>query len=134
LIWHLLISPHLSLHTAEVKSLGEAVYRVRLVVQNDGWLPTYVTKNALKRKVVRAVVCEIDLPDGAALQSGKLRDEVGQLEGRAYKPSAPSRYATDATDDRVKIEWIVHAPQGGSVKLVARHERAGVVRTELALA
>jgi fatty acid-binding protein DegV len=29
--------------------------------------------------------------------------------------------------------WIVHAPKGGKVKVVARHERAGVVRTELEL-
>jgi len=33
----------------------------------------------------------------------------------------------------LKVEWIVHAPKGGKVKVVARHERAGTVRTELEL-
>ena len=33
----------------------------------------------------------------------------------------------------ISIEWIVHAPKGGKVKVIARHERAGVVRTELEL-
>ena len=133
LIWHLLISPQLSLHTAEARALGEGVYLVRLAVQNEGWLPTYITKNALARKVVRGIICEIDLPDGATLQSGKVRQDLGQLEGRAYKPAAPTRYARDFTDDRALVEWVVHAPQGGTVKLIAKHDRAGVVRADLAL-
>jgi hypothetical protein len=37
------------------------------------------------------------------------------------------------TDDRLKVEWVVHAPNGGKIKLVARHDRAGTVRTELEL-
>jgi hypothetical protein len=53
------------------------------------------------------------------------------LEGRAYKPSFLE--AEDATDDRGKVEWVVHAPDGGTVKLIARHERAGVAAAEVEL-
>ena len=42
-------------------------WRVRLVVQNTGWLPSYVSKRALERKVVRGVIAEIALPAGATL-------------------------------------------------------------------
>jgi len=41
--------------------------------------------------------------------------------------------SSDSTKDRVKVDWIVHAPKGGKVKLVARHQRAGTVRTEVEL-
>jgi len=91
-----------------------------------------VTKKAVEKKVSRGVICEIELPGGASLQSGKLREELVQLEGRAYK-SAFSDSFEGGTDDRLKVEWVVHAPRGGSVKLVARHERAGVVRAEVEL-
>jgi murein tripeptide amidase MpaA len=131
LVWHLLISPRLEVYESGVKSLGEGAYRVQVVVQNTGWLPSYVTKKALEKKVVRGLVCEIELPDGATLETGKAREELGQLEGRAYKPAAPD--ASDATEDRIKVEWVVRAPQGGTVKVVARHERAGTVVTELDL-
>jgi len=134
LLWHLLISPRLVLHEAGVTALGDQNYRVRLVLKNEGWLPSYITKHALKRQAVRGVVCELTLPEGASLRSGHLREILGQLEGRAYKPSAPSRWASDSTDDRVKVEWVIHAPQGGTVQLRARHERAGVLRAELSLA
>ncbi len=72
-------------------------------------------------------------PEGAKLAHGQTtRGSQGQLEGRAYKPSAISGWTADPTDDRAKVEWVVHAPQGGTVRLIARHERAGVVRVEAA--
>ena len=131
-LWHLLISPKLVLRQQELKSLGPDTYRVRMVVENTGWLPTYVTKKALEKKGSRGVICEIELPDGATLQSGKLREELAQLEGRAYKSAFADSWE-GSTDDRLKVEWVVYAPQGGKVKLVARHDRAGTVRTELEL-
>lgn len=133
LVWHLLISPKLEVYEAKATPLGDHLYQVRLVVQNTGWLPTYITKKALEKKVVRGVIAEIELPEGATLRTGKPREELGQLEGRAYKPSAISGWTADPTDDRAKIEWVVHAPKGGAVRLTARHERAGVVRVELSL-
>jgi murein tripeptide amidase MpaA len=133
LVWHLLISPKLELYEAKATPLGEGLYQVRLVVQNSGWLPTYITKKALEKKVVRGVVAEIELPEGATLRTGKPREELGQLEGRAYKPSTPTTWHADPTDDRAKVEWVVHAPTGGTVKITARHERAGVVRVALEL-
>lgn len=131
LVWCSLISPRLELLEASAKALGKDTYRLRLVVQNAGWLPSYVTKKALERKLTRGVVCEIELPEGATLQTGKLRDAFDQLEGRAYKGAFPDY--DDETQDRLKVEWVVLAPEGGSVKLTARHERAGVVRAEVTL-
>ena len=132
LIWHLLISPRLECYDASAIRIGAGVYRVRLVVHNTGWLPTYVTKKALEKQVVRGVITEITLPPGVTLAGGRLRQEHGQLEGRAYKRAA-SFMPDDSTNDRLKTEWIVHAPAGSHVDVVARHERAGVVRAVVAL-
>jgi hypothetical protein len=65
---------------------------------------------------------------------GEPREELGQLEGRAYKASAPTPWQQrDATQERGKVEWVVQAIAGSTVELLARHERAGVVRTEVVL-
>jgi murein tripeptide amidase MpaA len=132
-VYHALLSPRLEIHSAEAEPLGEGAYLVRLVVDNTGWLPTYVTKRAVERKVVREVVAEIVLPEGAALEQGKRRVEIGQLEGRAYKPSSPYGWAADPTAERAKAEWVVRAPAGTKLTLIARHERAGLARAELTL-
>ncbi|MBD2500394.1 M14 family metallopeptidase [Anabaena azotica] len=133
LVWHLLISPRLEIYDASFQSLGNDLYRVQLVVQNTGWLPSYVTQKALEKKLVRGCIFEIELPAGASLAVGKAQEEVGQLEGRAYKSSTPTRRQSDSTSDRTKVEWVVRAPSGTTVQLLARHQRAGVVRTELTL-
>src|SRR5512137_1182310 len=48
-----LVSPRLELRAAEVTRAGADTWRVRLVVQNSGWLPSYVSKMAMKHKVLR---------------------------------------------------------------------------------
>jgi murein tripeptide amidase MpaA len=133
LVWHLLISPQLEIYEASAHRLSDDVYRVRLVVENIGWLPTYITQKALEQKLVQGCICEIELPPGATLEMGKPREELGQLEGRAYKPSAPARHQRDPTQERMKVEWLVKTSTGGTVQLSARHERAGVVRVQVTL-
>ncbi|MEP7275978.1 MAG: M14 family metallopeptidase [Betaproteobacteria bacterium] len=134
LIWQALISPKLERVHAGAEQLADELWKVTLVVQNAGWLPAYVSKRALARKAVRGVVAEIELPAGASLASGKLREEKGQLEGRANKHTGVSFWPDyHVTDDRMKIEWVVQAPRGTTVRVIARHARAGVVRADIAL-
>lgn len=134
-IWHVLIAPELALHSAAAEALGDGTWRVRFVVQNRGYLPTNVTQKALDRKAVRPVEAEIELGEGAELVGNEPRKELGQLAGRVLKQSMLGGFgaAQDATADRAKAEWVVRAPAGTKVSLVARHARAGVVRTEVTL-
>ena len=129
LIWQALISPKLELVHAGAESVGGGNYKITLVVQNTGWLPSYVTKRALERKVVRGLIAEIALPAGATLVQGTPRVDAGQLEGKAYKHTGVSFWPEhNVTDDRVKVEWIVKGKSGDTVDITARHERAGTLR------
>jgi murein tripeptide amidase MpaA len=133
LVWHALISPKLEMSSLESTPLGDGAYRIRMVVDNTGWLPTYVTKKAIERKTCRPVIAEIELPEGAELATGLKRSEVGQLEGRAYKGVGAFGWTADPTAERVKVEWVVRGKAGDTVKVTARHERAGTVRGEVKL-
>jgi hypothetical protein len=126
--------PKLEVFRAEAQALGNGVWKVRMAVHNTGFLPTYVTKRALERKVTRGVVYEISLPAGAELAGGKARVEGAQLEGRASKPSLQAFLpAQDLTGDRGQCEWTVRATPGTVVRVVARHDRAGRVEADIAL-
>jgi len=133
--------PKLELLRTEVRALGPDTWRVRLAVANSGWLPSYISKRALERKVVRGVMFEIHLPSvsgspdpAVSLVSGKPRYEGPQLEGHAPKESLLGRHgAHNATPDRAVGEWVVRAPQGTRLALTARSDRAGIVRAEVSL-
>jgi len=132
LISNTMISPKLELVEAKSEQAGADTYRITLAVQNTGYLPSYVSKRALARKQSRGVVADISLPGGAELVSGKARQMLGELEGRAYKHTLMSFWTdTSPTADRVVCEWVVKGK--GEVNIVARHEKAGAVRTTLVL-
>ena len=134
LLWQALISPKLELVHAGAEATGGGHYKVTFVVQNTGWLPSYLSKRALARKIVRGVTAEVALPTGATLLQGKPILDVGQLEGRAYKHTGISFWGDpNLTEDRVKIEWVVRGSPGDVLRLTARHDRAGVVRADVTL-
>ena len=134
LIWNALTSPKLEILEAKAERISGDTFRIRLALENTGWLPTYVSKQALKHKSSRGIVAEIALPPGAELVSGDPRQLAGDLEGRAYKHTLMSFWTdTTPTADRKKVEWVVRAEQGGVVTLVAKHERAGTVRVAVTL-
>src|SRR5205085_11178417 len=134
-IWHLLISPLLRLRSTEVEALGDGAWRVRVVVENTGWLPTNVTEKALERKAVRPIEARLTAPDGVSVV-GDDKVELGQLGGRVGKHSMLGGFGgtTDPTVDRAKAEWIVRARAGATVDVEVWSQRAGVVRATVELA
>jgi len=128
-----LVSPRLELRSFEAEPVGDGAHRLRAIVENSGWLPTNLTQKALDRKAVKPVEVELELPDGARVVTGTQREEIGQLSGRVEVRSVNWWRADLSTSDRAKVEWVVEAPAGSRVGIVARHERAGTARAELVL-
>ena len=133
-LFHLLISPRLEVKSLDVEPVGEGAHKVRLVLQNSGWLPTNVTEKAVERKAVRPLEVELTLPEGAELVSGELKVEAGQLQGRVHKRSALWWGTDDSTGDLTKLEWVIRAPAGGELGIEARHQRAGTIRRVVSFA
>jgi murein tripeptide amidase MpaA len=129
-----LISPRLAVRSLTSEPVGSGAHRVRLVVQNTGWLPTNVSQKAVDRKVVRPLEVDLELPDGARLAAGERHLELGQLAGR---PASASMLGWDVghepSSERVRAEWVIEAEAGSEVSVTARHPRAGVARASVRL-
>ncbi|NOX50660.1 MAG: carboxypeptidase [Gammaproteobacteria bacterium] len=130
-IFQLQMSPRLALRSSTVTRLENDLWQVQVVVENNGYLPTNGTEQALKAKAVRGVVAEIE--GNFELVTGEPRVQKGQLAGRAGK-SFFSSMGGDATDDRLKVVWILRGEKGVKVHIIVRHDRGGRVETELTLA
>jgi len=128
-----LVSPLLEIRSFDAEPVADGASRLRLVLENAGWLPTNVTEKALERKAVRPIEVELELPDGTRIATGKEREEAGQLAGRVERRDVMWWGTDHSTSERTKVEWVVEAPAGTKIGVVARHERAGTVRAELRL-
>jgi hypothetical protein len=128
-----LVSPRLEARSFESEPVGNGAFRVRLVLENTGWLPTNVTEKALERKAVRQIEVELEIPEGTRIASGTQRQEAGQLAGRVERRTVTWWGTDHSTSERTKVEWVVEAKAGDRVAVVARHQRAGTVRAELTL-
>ena len=134
-VFQALCLPQLRVRDTSVEQLGPDTWQVQVVVENAGWLPTNVTKRAEEVRVVTPVEARLVLPADAALVHGKDRVELGQLSGRALRRSAVGTFGppNDGTGDRASASWTVRAPAGTTLEVEARSDRAGVVRTRVAL-
>ncbi len=124
-IWQATLAPRLAAKKVQVEG-----NRVRIVVQNVGWLPTYVTKTAVQKKMCRGVIGEVKALDGQEnwLVSGKLRIEGPQLEGwSSIGASASMSWGSLGNDDQTIFEWVLSP---GRYEAQFRHDRAGTVRIE----
>jgi len=88
--------PKLELLRTEVRALGPDTWRIRFAVGNSGWLPAYISKRALARKVVRGVMFEIHLPAGDATVAGR----------HAAQPAVNERNADQLTDHPRQFEQV----------------------------
>ncbi|MCE9559780.1 MAG: carboxypeptidase, partial [Armatimonadetes bacterium] len=127
-IWQALSSPCLALRQVEVEKFGDA-WRIRVAVQNTGYLPTEVSQIAAKKKLCRGVSALITSEGEAKdwIVSGRLRQDIGQLSGWSHVASSGFGWSQNGTEDIGVFEWVVSKP--GSYEVVASHERAGTVRT-----
>jgi murein tripeptide amidase MpaA len=125
--------PHLTIHTLEVNRLEANNYYINLVVENLGFLAVFTSQQGKKRKAIRPVRAEIDLPQGAELVSGKQRVELGHLHGRSRDLSVTAYGASDPTENRARAEWVIQASPGTKFTLNVLSERAGTIRREIVL-
>ncbi len=130
-----LSSPILRHRDTLVEPLGDGTWRVRVVVENAGWMRSSVTQRGMDSGYVQPLVAKIDLPEGAALATGTDRLDLGQLGGRALKQNAVRSFSSgsDGTDDRAVAEWIVRAAEGTVLPVEIAHDRAGTIRTSVTL-
>jgi murein tripeptide amidase MpaA len=128
-----LMSAKLEFRKAEVEKRADGVYRVEVIIANRGFLPTYTSKRAQERKVVRPIEVNIKLPGGVELLSGKMDDEIGQLEGRTNKIYGGWFSSRNVTDNQHRLEWVLTGKHGNEIDIVVTSERGGTLRKTLKL-
>jgi murein tripeptide amidase MpaA len=124
--------PHLEIHTLDVKKVSDETYTINLVVDNDGFFPTYTSNQGKKRGVMREVKVVLKAPENVRFLNGQPKENLGHLEGRSNKLGQTFLLATP-TDNRARLEWTIKCPAGSMIELIITSERAGSIHKEIKL-
>ena len=134
LIYLGLATPRLAIRSLTAQPAGPDLWRVRLIVENTGWLPTNGSQEAADQQIVGNVIADLTLPPNAHLVDGDAHRSLGQLAGRSDQRSTATWWGYSAgTPDRAVVDWIVAAPVGTRLTATASHDRAGVARADVVL-
>lgn len=125
--------PHLEVQKLESVNITEKTFKLRLVMENSGFLPTYTSNQGKSRAQARPVRVEMGLPGGVRLLNGKIREKLGHLEGRSNKLDVTAVYGESPTDHRAALEWVIQAEPGTEIELRVLSERAGMLSRKVRL-
>jgi murein tripeptide amidase MpaA len=126
--------PRLAVRATTVTQVGPGVHRVRVAVANTGWLPTSGTRKAADRAQCGPVVVEAVVTGDADIVSGAGPTELSQLAGRHDARTTTTWWGHDpGTPDVAVHEVLVQVRGMAELTVTARHPRAGVTATTVAL-
>jgi murein tripeptide amidase MpaA len=126
-------APRIVFGQTTVEPLGGGMYRVAAIVQNTGFLPTYVSERGEETGRIKPVKVTLDVTGGSTIVSGKREQELGHLDGRANQYGSLGVPGQGAILSRGRVEWIIFGSPGSTVELIATASKAGTVRTRVAM-
>jgi hypothetical protein len=126
--------PRLIIKEASSTKIGEHVYKVNLILENVGALPTYIMKHALDIGSTKPAIASIKLADGMKLISGDNFIKF-HLEGYLNKDLTEQRRErlNNCDKNKVTFSWLVRTEESGKIKLKVQSQKAGSIKTVLNL-
>ena len=125
---HAEMLPFLKIEEISTESLGDNLFRVTVVVVNEGFLPTYVTQKAVQNRLAKPVDATLKL-EGAELLIGKSKVELGHIEGNTPLTSGSRFRSSIAPQNKKTVQWLVRVKKKGAVAYVSvKSQKAGTAK------
>ncbi len=119
--------PKVALSAVTAAKVDANTWKVSSLVQNVGYLPTFLTQAALNNKTAQPVIARLATPPGVDVKT-KQKLDLGHLEGRAGRNSFFSNGSFRAGKELSSeqwVEWIICGQPGSEVTIVVESEKGG---------
>lgn len=129
------MAPRVRVASIDAAPIGGGLTRIVAVVENVGYLPTYVLSSAKALPWNDPLRARLTTSGAIELASGNAEQLVGHLDGwgRYEAASTPMFARTQAGPARARVEWVVRAKGKGTVSLSIGAARVGHVEAEVAI-
>ena len=121
-------SPRVVIRDFSADRVSEDVYKVTVVVENEGYLPTNITQRAVDLEIAVPVRAVVELT-GAELVTGQARTTLGHLSG-----SRDTQGQRGTSEARRTLEYVVRATESQAVfGITILSEKGGRTRRDILL-
>ena len=128
-------TPRVVIRSSLAELKGDDLWRVEVVVENVGYLPTSGTTVGRIQKVAEPVRAVLELTDACRLLEGDVRRDLGHLDGASAVHAAtfvdPTFFSGTTRSTVAVAQWIVRG--SGFVDVTIDGGRGGVARTRILL-
>ncbi len=122
------ITPRVRIARAETETVAPGLHVVRIIVENEGFLPTNISDKATRLGVAQPVTAELT-GAGAEVLLGEAKQTLGHLEGRAQATGWAFSFGTTILNTEARAEWLVRA--AGPLTVTVASQKGGTVRHEM---
>jgi len=124
------LTPRITIANVEIEPLEGDLRRVRVVVENRGFLPSYVLGSAKTRPYSDGVRVRLDESSEVELVSSTREHALGQLGGWGGndRSTTPVLARSALEPSRRRVEWIVRGR--GALEIVVLSTRTGTVAVD----
>lgn len=126
--------PRLCISETQIEKLKDDIYAVSAIVSNYGYLPTYVSQEALRQNIIKPVA--VTLEGNVSYINCNIMQEIGNLEGTSAIEAdlRDTNYIMQPHDPCFKrVQWVVQANPGTLVTLHVLSERGGCCSQKIIL-
>jgi hypothetical protein len=125
------LAPRVRIESLQAEGLGGDLTRISCVVENLGYLPTYILASARPLPWNEPLRARLSLGDGLAIEAGDIEQLVGHLDGWGgyEKPTTPAFARSEHEAVRRRVSWVVRGK--GRLRVQASSVRTGRVEREL---
>ena len=131
---YLLALPKLNIEDTTVTKLAPNIYKVEVVIANDGYMPTYLSNEAKKLKKDESIKVTIE---NCKVLSKDKTIEIDSLGGYSLCDTSSSLYGnlqtTNRNDIACKVEWIIETGDD-NITIMAYNNKCGKVSKTVSLA
>ncbi len=130
---HAACAPRVTVDEVQIEKLGADLFTISAMIANLGYLPTHLTQRALQHGTADGVQVSLESSDAIEILLGMPTQDIGHLAGRDERKATWSPWLRQWNQTRRKVEWLVRAPSGTTLDVVAQAERAGLQRQQITL-
>lgn len=130
---HAEMLPFLMIEKMEAETLADGLFRLTVVVVNEGFLPTNVTQKAIDNRLAKQVTATLRL-EGAELLIGKAEKELGHIMGTGSHSSGFFSRSVSSPQNKRTIQWLIRGEKEGcSAEVIIESQKAGTARKKISL-